>query len=383
MNNNTIKDDIASYFNYLVNLYDSQNYSSLTVKYQFVFTEGDVEYHYVLSISEGKAVWEEGDCETVPEITIYSPVSVWFDVSCGKLNSTLGFITKKYHVKGDIKYLKCFNLIFGKKLNSADIYNIYEKKHDYEIKRRRKWQRPERVLIINGSPRKQKGYTYFYLNHFVSGVEKTGAKTEIIDIYDSDIRIEPCLGCFCCWKNDDGKCVIKDDAGPLVEKINSAYLTIYAFPLYISSIPSKLKALLDRQFVNVSSVFSDYDGMTRHPLKTLNEGYLALFSICGFPEKEHFNPLINTFKAISLNMHKPLISSIIRPAAEFFAKAVTFRSYLKDILRAMEEAGEELVLNGAIKSKTLKIVSSNFGIKKEKWRDYANHYWYLKKKTEI
>ena len=51
---------------------------------------------------------------------------------------------------------------------------------------------------------------------------------------------------------------------------------------------------------------------------------MALFLVYWFPKSNHFTPLVDTFKAISINIYKLLIASIIRPAAEFFCGSSTF-----------------------------------------------------------
>lgn len=96
--------------------------------------------------------------------------------------------------------------------------------------------------------------------------------------------------------------MIKDDANELIEKINSAYLTIYAVPLYIDSVPAKMKAFLDRQFISVMPVFVPYHNFTRHPLWNPKERYIAIFCVSGFPVIQHFRPIVETFKGIARNI---------------------------------------------------------------------------------
>ena len=176
--------------------------------------------------------------------------------------------------------------------------------------------------------------------------------------------------------------MIEDAANGLIEKVNDAYLTIYAFPLYVDSIPAKLKAFLDRQFITVMPVFVPYHNLTRHPLWDTKERYMALFSICGFPEIEHFGPVVETFKGNARNSHRPLIATVLRPGAPSFT-APPYRDYLEEILTSLEQAGKELVEQGKISQRILKSISSDYGISKELWRTYTNLHWVLKRNEAV
>jgi putative sterol carrier protein len=371
------KENLSNLFNYWINLYDNKRFPDLDVVYQFVLEEEKIKYLFYLSVSKGKAEYGEGQHGN-PAITIYSPVSVWLDIASGKLNGTWGWFTRKYRIEGQLKYLKILDKVFGKKFINEEISGVEDSIPDYEIPGKRVWKKPDKVLVINGSPRKKNGFTYFYLQFLINGIEQTGTEVEVIDIYDNIFRIEPCSGCFTCWTKTNGKCVIQDSATELSEKVNNHYLTIYAFPLYIDSVPAKLKAFLDRQFITVMPSFESFHNITRHPLWIPKEQYMSIFSICGFPEIQQFKPLKDTFKAIARNSHKPLIASIFRPGAESFT-APPYRLYLEKVLSSLEQAGRNLVELGEVPKMTLKCISSDYGVSKEKWLTYSNLHWSLKK----
>ncbi len=369
------RDNLSNLFRYWVNLYDNERFPDFKVVYQFVLEEEGETYYFYLSVSEGKAKYGEGK-HSNPSITIYSPVLVWLDITNGKLSGIYGWLTRKYRIDGPLYYLKMLNKVFGKKFTDKEIPGVEDKIQDFEIKGKRVWKKPDKILVINGSPRRKNGFTYFYLQYLIKGIEQSGTEVEVINIYDKNFSIEPCRGCFTCWTKTNGKCVIQDTANELVEKINNTYLTIYAFPLYIDSIPAKLKAFLDRLFVTIAPVFVSYHNLTRHPLWNLKESYIAIFSINGFPEIEHFNPVVETFKGIARNSHKPLIATILRPGAESFT-APLYRNYLKEISVSLEQAGKELVTQGKIPKRILKSISSDYGVSKELWRTYINLHWVL------
>ena len=375
------KENLSRFFWHWSNLYDSKHFPDFEAVYQFFLEDGRENYYFYLSVSGGKAEYGEGKHKS-PTITIYSPVSVWFDIASGKLSGRWGWFTRKYHIQGPLYYLRMLNKVFGKSFTNEDIPGIEDKIQDFEIPKKRIWKKPDKILIINGSPRREEGFTYFYLQYLIKGIEQTGTGVEVVDIYDTKFNIEPCRGCFACWTKTNGECVIEDGANELIDKVNDTDLNIFAFPLYINSIPAKLKAFLDRQFISVMPVFVPYNNLTRHPLRNTKERYMALFSINGFPEIEHFRPVVETFQGIASNSHRPLIATILRPGAQALYGRPTCRNYLREVLASLKQAGKELVEKGKVSKVILKSISSDYGISKNSWRTYTNLYWSLETKKD-
>lgn len=378
----TTEESLDRLFWYWCHLYDSENYSEVKAVFQFVLEEDGV-YHYYLSVENGKATYARGK-HPHPDITVFSPVGTWFDVVSGRLSGTAGYLLKKYRIEGDRSFLKMMDRIFGKKFTERDTPGLKESIKDYEDPRKRVWKKPERVVVINGSPRKRKGFTFFYLSSLLKGMEKTGAAVDIVDLYDEKWDIRECRGCFTCWSDVEYvECVIRDSAGELLKSINKSYLAVMAFPLYADSMPGRVKTLLERNVKNLSPLFVPYRNVTRHPLKVQREGYTALFSVCGFPEIEMFDPLVSTFEGMARNGHRPLIAAILRPGAEFLYSSPPFRCELLKVLSALEEAGKELVERGRVSQNVLEAIQSDCGVKKEDWLQYANLHWYLRTRGKV
>ena len=64
-------------------------------------------------------------------------------------------------------------------------------------------------------------------------------------IYLKDFRIEECRGCLNCLK-DDHECSIDDDLYRLLDILRDADRLLLVAPVYMLSIPGKLKVLMDR-----------------------------------------------------------------------------------------------------------------------------------------
>ena len=100
-----------------------------------------------------------------------------------------------------------------------------------------------KVLLINGSPRKQ-GNTFLALSEVASALEKQGITTEIVSIGTKAVQ-----GCIACNKCAElGKCVFDDavnEAAPLLAKADGV---VVASPVYYASANGNLISFLDRLF---------------------------------------------------------------------------------------------------------------------------------------
>ena len=144
-----------------------------------------------------------------------------------------------------------------------------------------------RILLINGSPRREQSSTLRVSKAFLEGVRGDGDVVDSIDIEKSNIR--GCLGCFTCWYKTPGVCVFKDDMPALFrDHFLKADLVVWSFPLYFYSLPAKLKAFMDRTFVNdCPDMVTDGKGRPTHPLRhDTSHMRHVIVSTCGFYTSE-------------------------------------------------------------------------------------------------
>jgi len=102
------------------------------------------------------------------------------------------------------------------------------------------------VIAINGSPRKSWN-TATLLEHALKGAESAGAKTGLVHLYDLDYK--GCTSCFSCKLKDGksyGKCAMKDDLTPILERIARADAFILGSPVYIGTATGEMRSFLER-----------------------------------------------------------------------------------------------------------------------------------------
>lgn len=234
----------------------------------------------------------------------------------------------------------------------------------------------KKVLVIQGSPRGKTGRTEECLQPFLDGVRQAGAEAEVV--YLNKKKINHCLGCFTCWLKTPGVCVHKDDMAELIEKMRSFDTLVMAQPLYIYVVPGLVKDFLDRSLPMAQPFMTmTPEGKTTHPSRWPGEARMVVFSVCGFPEVSHFDPLVEMFRRMwaSPENRKVIVGEILRPEAESLTHAKMLATVHGRVMDAFERAGRELVDLGYITEAAEKEVQTPISPHPEAFHAAANAFW--------
>ena len=98
------------------------------------------------------------------------------------------------------------------------------------------------ILILSGSPRKG-GNTDLLVEAFVKGASQKHY-VEVVSVHD--YKVNPCIGCNACFKNEANACVQNDDMSLIYEKMSRADMLVIASPVYFYGLSAQLKAVIDR-----------------------------------------------------------------------------------------------------------------------------------------
>ena len=151
-----------------------------------------------------------------------------------------------------------------------------------------------KILVINGSPKKEKSDTMHITRAFLDGMNEV-AENEIKTIHAIDKHIEYCSGCFACMLGGD--CIHHDDMRGILEEILDNDLLIWSYPLYCYGMPAPLKALLDRT-LPLSSMAMQKVGDRYEHVGQADFSHLKYVMICGcgFPNsRNNFEPAVSQF----------------------------------------------------------------------------------------
>ena len=210
-----------------------------------------------------------------------------------------------------------------------------------------------KILVFNGSPKREKSDTMCITRAFLAGMEAAGAQ-EVKVVTAVDQYVEYCTGCFACMHNG-GVCIHDDDMKGILEEILKSDLLIFSFPLYCYGMPAPLKAIIDR-ILPLSKMTMEKVGDRYEHVGQADYSHLKYLMICGcgFPNsRQNFEPAVSQFKLLFPCDH----TIITVPESPMFnvpeAAAVT-----EPRLELVKEAGRQYARTGAIDGGLLSSICS-------------------------
>ena len=99
----------------------------------------------------------------------------------------------------------------------------------------------KKVLVISTSPRRG-GNSDTLAEEFARGAREAGNDVEKVALYDKTIGF--CKGCLACQRTK--RCVIRDDADAIAQKMLTADVIAFATPVYYYGMCGQMKTMLDR-----------------------------------------------------------------------------------------------------------------------------------------
>ncbi len=155
-----------------------------------------------------------------------------------------------------------------------------------------------KILVFNGSPKKENSDTMHITRAFLEGMKETRQQDiHIINIIEQNI--EYCTGCFSCMRNG-GKCILSDDMREILKEITESDLLIFSFPLNAYGMPAPLKAMIDRLLPLTSMEMREVNGSYRHVGQSdYSDLKFVMICGCGFPNsRNNFEPAVDQFKKL-------------------------------------------------------------------------------------
>ena len=98
-----------------------------------------------------------------------------------------------------------------------------------------------KVIVITTSLR-AKSNSDILAERLIAGVKDAGHDVELISLKGKTVKF--CIGCLACQKTQ--KCVLKDDAIEIAEKVRNADTLVFVTPIYYYEMSGQMKTLLDR-----------------------------------------------------------------------------------------------------------------------------------------
>jgi multimeric flavodoxin WrbA len=125
-----------------------------------------------------------------------------------------------------------------------------------------------KIIAINGSPRKTWN-TSILLRKVLEGAASRGADTELVNIYELSYR--GCISCFACKTNDGpsyGRCAVKDDLTPLLEKIRYTDALVLGSPIYYGAVTGEMRSFMERMLFPYSTYTDPFGSIFPKKIQT-------------------------------------------------------------------------------------------------------------------
>ena len=207
----------------------------------------------------------------------------------------------------------------------------------------------KKVLVINGSPKKQGSSTMKATYAFLEGLKMISeCEIEIVNV--SDLNIKPCLGCLSCWGHTPGECVIKDDDALIMKhKIEDADIVIESYPLYFFGMPGIMKVFTDRMMPMMMTYRGQtppHNGESFHGIRNPKEGQkLVIISSCAYTDATHvYDSLIKEYDFIC---GKDNYTMILLPQLKTLIDLKN-ENKISRHLKMVKHAGELFMTNGSL-----------------------------------
>lgn len=213
-----------------------------------------------------------------------------------------------------------------------------------------------KAIVINGSPRMEKGRTAALLAPFIEGMRAAGA--EISLYYASKMEVHACTcGRMACWNKHPGVCVFHDDMDAILEELKSAENLVFGVPVYVQ-LPSAFQSVLNRLVPIIDPTLASFvEGRTRAKLR---EGYAlkrtTLVAVGGWWEKENLALVDRIIAELTAVCGIPYAGAILRPHAYALQRPELAES-AQEILDLVKQCGRDLVSKGEMNPALLEKIS--------------------------
>lgn len=226
-----------------------------------------------------------------------------------------------------------------------------------------------KITAFNGSPKGETGNTNIMVSAFLEGAHTGGAEVESIFLNTKEIN--HCKACSSCIMSGQGKCVIKDDMGDLVQKFVESDVVVLATPLYIDNISGMMKVFVDRLFCignpHYDSEKDEYGEYKYGKSKLYKNGTppkAVVISNGSYPYRSGYRTISLWANTFTRHFRLELIAEIFASQAAVFslskAGVKKYEPLVADLRKHLYKAGQEIAVDSKLSKETQKLLEKDF-----------------------
>jgi multimeric flavodoxin WrbA len=136
----------------------------------------------------------------------------------------------------------------------------------------------------------------------VDAVRAESWEVEAFALHDLDVK--PCGGCFGCWLQTPGRCVMQD-ADQVAAAVASSDLTVYLTPVTFGGYSSQLKKVVDHLIFLILPFFKTVNGETHHVPRYRKRPNLLVIGVMPHHDAECESIFTDLAKRNAINMSAP------------------------------------------------------------------------------
>ncbi len=226
-----------------------------------------------------------------------------------------------------------------------------------------------KITVFNGSPRGRQSNTHRIVSPLLEGARQAGGRTEEIFLVEHDIRY--CRGCFSCWTETPGRCIIEDDMSRLINIFIESDYAGMATPVYGMFMTAILKNFNERLLpLNTPHFQKDDEGRFYHEgrLKRLPRPFVIANS--GFPGEHNFdlfraymapqNPVLEVYRSCGGVLEGWPDDAVNKRIDKFYD--------------ALREAGRQIVNDGCVSKGVVARINAEI-IGEDEFMAGVNKHW--------
>jgi hypothetical protein len=158
-----------------------------------------------------------------------------------------------------------------------------------------------KAVILNGMQPRNHSLTAVQ-NVLVNALEERSWNAEPYVLHDLDVKA--CGGCFGCWLQTPGRCLMPDTDG-IAAAVTGSDLTVYLTPVTFGGYSSQLKKVLDHLIVLILPFFQTVDGETHHVPRYMKRPRLLMLGVMPEHDAECEAIFADLAEGNAINMSAP------------------------------------------------------------------------------